>query len=137
MTLKKAGWEGRLIKYLSECAATSFRPGRLDCALFAGGAIKAMTEFDPTVGMRGKYSTIETAMKKLNKMGYADHVEYAASMFEDHPAPLFAQRGDLAVVEDMNGFPALGIVQGEFIYVMELNGIGLRPLTDATRAFKI
>lgn len=137
MTLKKPGWEGRLIKYISECSNAPFRPGRLDCGLFAGGAIKAMTGFDPTVGMKGKYSTIDKAMSKLADMGYTDHIEYAASMFEDHVSPLFACRGDLAVVEDMNGFPALGIVQGEYIYVMELNGIGLRPLTDAKRAFKI
>ncbi len=105
--------------------------------MFAGGALHVMTGDDPTTGLRGEYSTIEDAMTLLESKGFADHVEYAASLYEEHPSPLFACRGDLAVVTDMNGFPALGIVQGEHIYIMELNGIGLRPLTDATRAFKV
>lgn len=137
MTMKLPGWEGRLIKYLSVCAKAPFRPGRLDCGLFAGGAIEAMTGVDPSTELRGEYSTIEAAMDKLNAMGFVDHVDFAASKFETHLSPLNACRGDMAVVHDMNGFPALGIVQGENIYIMELTGIGLRPLTDAVKAFKI
>lgn len=135
MTNKQRGWENRLIAYIGGCAKSPFRPGRLDCSLFAGGAVKAMTGEDYTKDFRGKYKKIETGQKLLKSKGFNDHIEYVASIFEEHPSPLFARRGDIAVVTDMNGFPALGIVQGENIYVMELNGIGLRPLTEAKRAF--
>lgn len=137
MTKKLPGWQNKLTAYLRECAKQPFRPGSLDCGLFAGGAIKAMTGEDVDIELRGEYRTIDDAMVKLKEMGFKDHISYAASKFKRIKNPIMAQRGDLAVVEDMNGFPALGIVQGEHIYVMELNGVGLRPLTDIKKAFRV
>lgn len=137
VTKKTRGWEKRLIAYLRECATQPFRPGRLDCGLFFGGAYEAMTGVVIDKPFRGKYRTIEGAMKIAAKLGFADHVEYVASLLDERDTVLHAQRGDGAVVTDMDGNPALGVVQGEMIYVMGLQGIGLVPLTTATRAFII
>lgn len=135
--MKQPGWENRLIKYIGERMQKPFRPGELDCGLFAGGAVHVMTGENFIEPLAGKYRTIEDAYKLLNEMGHDDHVSYAASVFEEWDAPIFAQRGDLAVVNDAEGHPALGIVQGEHIYLMGLQGIGLAPLTAAVRAFKV
>ncbi len=135
--MKLAGWENRLTAYLRECSDKSFRPGALDCGLFFAGGYQAMTGIDIAKPFRGKYRTIKKAMDIAKSIGFADHVEYTASLLEELPSPLLAQRGDGAVVTDMDGNPALGIVQGEGIYVMGLTGIGISPLTAATRAFRV
>lgn len=135
--MKQRGWEGRLTKYISERSTASFRPGELDCGLFAGGAIEVMTGENHLALIAGEYRTIEDGYKLLQSMGFEDHVAYAASLFEPWESPLMAQRGDLAVVLDNKDHPALGIVQGEHVYLMGLRGIGLAPLTDAIKAFKV
>jgi hypothetical protein len=129
------GWEKRLASYVSDCATMPFRPGKMDCGLFFMGGMEAMTGRDISKPFRGKYRTIKKAMEIARSLGCDDHVEYVASILEERPSPLMAQVGDCAVVDDVNGSPALGIVQGEHIYVMGLNGIGIVPLTEAKRVF--
>jgi hypothetical protein len=133
---KQVGWERALINYIRENAAVPFRPGKMDCGLFFGGSVQAMTGEDINKPFRGKYRTIDGAMKIANKLGFADHVEYVANLYPEIP-PLMAQRGDGAVVNDVQGAPALGIVQGAQIYVMTLQGLSLAPLTAAVRGFRI
>ena len=135
MSSKQHGWENCLVAYLRRCARSPFRPGELDCGLFTAGAVAVMTGKDYAKGLR--YKTIETGLKQMQKRGFADHVEYTASLFDELPSPLYAQRGDIAALRDENGNPVLGIVQGEGIYVMTLDGLGLRPLSDSERAFRV
>lgn len=137
MTKKTPGWEKRLVAYVAQCATQPFRPGKLDCGLFFGGGYEAMTGEVIDAPFRGNYRTIEGAMEIAEGLGVPNHVEYVASILETRPSALLAQRGDGAVVTDMDGNEALGIVQGENIYVMGLHGIGVVPLTAATRAFII
>jgi hypothetical protein len=135
--MKLVGWEGRLITYLHTVKQTAFRPGTVDCGLFFAGGVHVITGVDHAGWLRGKYRSIEAGLAMLQKRGFADHIAYAESLFEPHSAPIFAQRGDGAVVIDLDGNPALGIVQGEYVYVMGLNGLGFVPLTNATKALKI
>lgn len=137
MTKKLQGWEGKLIEYLRSVGSQGFRPGQLDCGLFFGGAALAMTGEDIAAPLRGKYRTIEAAYALLSEMGFADHIEYVASLYEELPSPLLAQRGDCAVVTDTDGNPALGVVQGENVYVMTLQGLSLTKLETAIRAFRV
>jgi hypothetical protein len=135
--VKTPGWEGRLIEALRTIAATPFDPGSLDCGLAFGTLVEAMTGTDPAAPLRGRYKTLAGASRRLKKMGFDDHIEYVASLYEELPSPLYAQRGDGAAVRDDDGFPALGIVQGENIYVMRPDGMGVVKLTEAYRAFRI
>lgn len=137
MTRKTQGWENRLIEYLNVAARTGFRPGTFDCAMFFAGAVEAMTGIDFAEQYRGKYKTIDGGLDMLNDRGYLDHLTYVETLFEEWPSPIYAQRGDGAAILDERGHPALGIVQGEKIYAMGLTGLGLRPLSDAVKAFKI
>lgn len=136
MSMKQKGWERALINYIGSKARASFKPGTLDCGLFFADAVLAMTGVDIAPKLRGKYRTIKAAYKILNGMGFANHVEYVASLYEEVP-PLMAQRGDGAVGLDVDGEPALGIVQGEMCYFMTLQGLTLVPITQITRAFRI
>lgn len=127
-------WRPRLTAYLASVARKPFEMGQHDCALFAAGAVEAMTGEDIARGFRG-YKTLESGIKKARKKGYEDHVAIFAARFEDGEIA-FANVGDVAVVDADEG-PALGIVQGEFIYTAGPNGICLKPLRTATRIFKV
>jgi len=48
----------------------------------------------------------------------------------------YARTGDGAVVATEDG-PALGLVQGEMIYVLGPRGLSLVPRSRATRAFRV
>lgn len=134
---KLIGWERELIGYIRSTSTATFRPGQMDCGLFFGGAYLAMTGIDIDGPFRGKYKTIDGAMKIAADLGFTNHVDYVASLVEELPSPLMAQRGDGAVLTDMDGNEALGVVQGEMIYVMTLTGLGLVSLTNAKRAFRV
>lgn len=138
MTKKTNGWQKRLALYVFECSKQKFRPGKLDCGLFFMGGMEVMTGEDISLPFRGKYRTIDKAMEIANSLGFKDHVEYVASILEEHQSPLMAQAGDCAVLNDVDDLPALGIVQGEHIYVMTVSdGVTVYPLTAAKRAFAV
>lgn len=133
--MRAQDWQARLVAYLHGAAREPFAFGRHDCALFSAGAVEAMTGADMARDWRGRYSTMRGGLRALRKAGYADHVALAASMFED-VAPSLAQPGDLAVVPTDDG-PALGVVQGEAVYVLGPQGLGLVSILRAERAFRV
>jgi hypothetical protein len=129
------GWQGRLVAYLAQARRTVFQEGQHDCALFAAGAVAAMTGTDIAQGWRGRYRSTAGGMRVLRRMGFADHVALVAHHF-DEIAVVQACPGDIAVVDGPDG-AALGIVQGEFIYVLRPTGFGLVGLMDARLAFRV
>ncbi len=132
---RRPDWKLQLIHFMGDAARTPFQPGVHDCALFAAGAVFAMTDVDFAADFRGKYQTLKGGLKLLQKAGYADHVALAARLFEEI-APALAAPGDLAVVPDVQG-EALGIVQGPGIYVLTPDQLGMVSLLAASRAFRV
>jgi hypothetical protein len=129
-------WKPRLIAYLETALRKPFKPGTHDCALFAAGAVNAMTGTDLAADWRGRYRTLKGGLKRLQKAGFADHIALAASVLDDIPTS-FAGPGDLAVINTPDG-RALGVVQGEGIYLLTTdNRMGLRPMAEAIRAFRV
>jgi len=90
-------WETRLAAYLEGLRDKEFAWGKLDCAIFAGGAVKAMTGVDPMRGLRG-YSSEEGAARVLKERGKGTLIRTVNSMFQRVPVG-FAHRGDLVLVE--------------------------------------
>ena len=128
-------WRSRLRKYLEDNTNTPFRLGLYACGSFAGGAIEAMTGENPHAAVAGKYKTMAGALRALKRLGHEDHIAYAASVL-DEIDPLYAQFGDVAVVDSPEG-PALGVVIGAHIEIRTPEGRGVVPLTDAVRAFRV
>lgn len=93
MTAKRDDYRTRLAAYVASVAGQPFRPRKHDCALFAAGAVEAMTGVDHARGLRG-YRTLEKGRAKLAEKGFADHVAYAASLYDEVP-PLKARVGDV------------------------------------------
>lgn len=129
-------WRSRLTVYLQGRVSMRFKPGSNDCATFAAGAVEAMTGVDLGRDYRG-YRTLSGGKRRLRESGYDDHIALAASLLEEVPVA-FATEGDIAVVQEADGEPALGVVQGEMIYVLRPDeGWGFVPLLHALRAFRV
>lgn len=132
---KRKDWRPRLRSYLTE-ADKPFAYGTFDCGAFAGGAVEAMTGENPHAQIAGRYTTLTGALRVIRKMGYKDHIAFAASFGEELNNPLAAQFGDIAVVEGEDG-PALGVVTGPHIAVLSPAGGHKVPLTAIKRAFRV
>lgn len=133
-------WKARLVEYLARSAACPFVYGRFDCMLFALGGVAVMTGVDLAEPYRARYATQKQGIALLRRDGWRDHVALVAAHFAE-VAPAFAQAGDLAVLPGDDG-PALGLVQGERVYVLArlpspAAQIGLTPLLAASRAFRV
>lgn len=141
MSRRPPGWQGRLTACLAQVARQPYRPGTQDCALFAAGAVAAMTGEDLAAPWRGHYRSVKEGLKALRAAGFADHLAFVSAHFPEIP-PAFANPGDLAELEGLDGLPALGVVQGEHVYVLRpvvdgVGGIGLVPLTAVRRAWRV
>ncbi len=129
-------WQERLTGYLCRCARTPYQIGDHDCALFAAGAVEAVTGIDPAADWRGQYATKTCGLRMLRLAGHADHIAATAAVLPEID-PVFAAAGDIAcVAEDATGQLALGVVQGELIYVLREDGLGLVRRATMQRAWR-
>ncbi len=130
----RSDWRARLGAYLATEARTPFEYGRSDCALFAAGGLNAMTGSDPAANYRGRYTSLRGGLRILRKDGFRDHVERAAALLAE-VSPQRARVGDIAVVDTADG-PSLGVVQGEWIAVRTMIGLGFVAIDQAKRVFR-
>lgn len=129
-------WRLSLMQYLAECMRAPLAFGQHDCAIFAAGAVRAMTGQDFAAAYRGRYDSLAGGLRLLARDGFADHVALARARLTPI-AVAEAMPGDLAALP-ASPVPALGVVQGASVYVLGPEGvIGLVPLTDATEAFRV
>ena len=114
---RRADWEARLHDYIASLAEAEFRWGKLDCALFAAGAVQAMTGADPAARYRGHYTTARGSVRALRKWGAGTLPATIDALFEPI-GPAFARRGDLVMVGD-----AVGVCFGaDALFIGEQNG---------------
>lgn len=133
--MRRADWEQALADYLDGKREAAFAWGVCDCAMFAAGAIKAMTGVDPAADIRGKYKSQAGAGRAIKQRGCADLGEWVSGILEEiHPA--HARRGD--VVMDRGN---LGICSGQIAYFIgEENGepgLVSRPVLECERAWRV
>ncbi|TPE47222.1 DUF6950 family protein [Amaricoccus solimangrovi] len=132
---RRPDWRARLGCYVERVRRSPFAYGGLDCALFAAGAVAAMTGTDLAAEFRDSYTTLTGGVRALRREGYMDHVDMARAHFAEIP-PSLAQVGDLAVVQVEDGL-ALGVVQGARIFLMSVDGLVTVDLLAARVALKV
>ena len=64
-----SNWTAPLIEYLAAAARRPFKPGHHDCALFAAGAVAAMTGTDFAAQWRGRYTTLRGGLRVIRRAG--------------------------------------------------------------------
>lgn len=123
-------WKPRLIAHVVKSASRPLEPGVHDCAMFAADAVLALTGEDHVGEFRGRYRTLRGGLRMLRRSGYADHVALAAGILPERPHAM-ARPGDLAVVIEQDQ-RILAVVQGEHLYAVTPEGLGLQPLSHAS-----
>jgi hypothetical protein len=122
-----------LTAYVARVARLRFQWGQHDCAIFAAGAVEALTGRDLAAPYRGRYSTMRGGLRVIRRDGFADHAAYFAAHLPEKTRPT---PGDLAVIPTPDG-PAMGVVQGAHVYVLSPEGLRLVPLAAAQRFFEV
>ncbi|WP_113154788.1 hypothetical protein [Nitratireductor sp. OM-1] len=135
---RRSFWRPSLADYFSQVQGRPFAWGSFDCALFAAGAVEAMTGVDFAKGYRGAYTTLAGGLRLLRTEGFETHADFAAAhLTEIHPSK--AQVGDIAAIAVSDaGLFALGVVQGaRIIFLRPEGGLGTTDLLQAERAFRV
>ena len=129
-------WRVRFFEAIELHRYHSFQWGVHDCAILTADCIEAVTGHDPAQTFRGRYASREETPELLRAHGYESPVAILASTFEEiHPA--FANVGDVAIVPTRWG-PATAPIVGAEIVVFHPGGpLGLAPIGEAVRAFRI
>jgi hypothetical protein len=114
---------------------TTYAWGHHDCALFAAGAVQAMTGIDFAAEFRGKYEDEDGARRLLTSLGCGD-VGDLASRYLPEITPAEARRGDVVMIEGVLG-PFLAIVDGRTAVGPSARGLTHTPLDQAVRAWGV
>lgn len=133
--MRVQGWRSILADYVAGAAGAPYQPGTADCALFAAGAVDAITGSDHRRVWAGRYRCVTGGQRILRRAGHADVAALVAAHLPEVPVA-YARPGDLVVLSGTDGL-ALGVVQGEGIYVLTPAGLATVPLLTALRAFRV
>lgn len=131
-------WPERLAAFIDARRYAPFAWGTNDCATLAADAVLELTGVDPMASLRGTYGTEDEADGVISAAGgleaLADSLAAAAGL--GACLPLFAQRGDVVLVEHGN-ILALGVVTGDAVAVPGPDGLAFLPLRAAARAWAV
>ncbi|WP_065091645.1 DUF6950 family protein [Rhizobium leucaenae] len=131
-------WRERFVAEVDRLKHSPFAWGEHDCGPgLAGNLVLAITGVDCAAQWRGTYSTAAEAFAAMKAAGFQNLGDLVAAMLpEIHPSQ--ARIGDIAAIETDTPFGyALGVVNGERIFVLREDGMGTVDLLDAKRAFRV
>jgi hypothetical protein len=113
-----------------------FEWGKTDCFLFVADMALLLTGKDKSKGIRGNYDSQKGANKIMSDNEWKTLGDGAAAMFPEIPVAM-AKSGDWAFIDNGDGTESLGVVFGPQIIARTQSGVGMQPLTKASRAFRV
>lgn len=136
---RRTDWRRRFSDEIDRIRLTPFSWGAHDCGPgLVGNVVLAITGNDVAAVYRNRYSSMTGALRVMRNDGFSNLADLVASFLPEHDHISRAQVGDIAAVPMNSSFGfALGVVNGERIFVLMPDGIGTVDLLDATRAFKV
>jgi hypothetical protein len=152
---RRHDWPERLSALVAGAAKKPFAWGSWDCCLFACADIEALTGQDPAAAYRGTYTDAAGGMALLQSLGGVEGL--CQSVLGDQlkgpkgPAPLLAQRGDVAIfdpnaigidpagleLEDADLPKALGVVLVRKVALLTPAGMRFVPLRACAAAWRV
>ena len=136
LIVRHRAWEEALAVYLDRVHDVPFAWGVHDCALFAAGAVRAMTGIDPAADFRGQYEDVRGAALALRALGAGTLYHTTCQWLGAPVHAAQARRGDVV----MRG-KALGICVGARSWFVgdDLGRAGLvdMPTLDCRHAWHI
>ncbi len=131
-------WRGRFEAAVDAIKGKPFDWETNECGTgLVGNIVLAVTGQDMAGPYRGKHKDAKSALRTMREAGFQNLGDFVASMLpEIHPSQ--AKIGDIAAMEVDSPFGhALGVVNGERVFVLMENGIGTIDLLQCQRAFKV
>ncbi|RKD61656.1 hypothetical protein [Rhizobium sp. WW_1] len=136
---RRPDWRSRMAAAIDIVKHRSF--GWRDCDCVSGLAaplVTAMTGVDLFAQHAGQYTDADSAYRLMQDLGFDDLADLVGSFLPEHEHISRASMGDIAAIEVPTRFRhALGIVDGERIFVLSETGFGTVDLLTAARAFKV
>jgi len=133
---RRPDWRVQLAMYLALEQDRVFSWGKSDCALFAAGAVDAMTGVDLARELRGTYTSAEQAKDVLRSMGCSTVADLADLHLPRIDRPSHAMPGDIVLIEE-GPLGALGVSVGQAIRVRGRDVLGTLPLLSAAIAWRV
>lgn len=134
--IRTRDWRPALAAWIDDCRSVPFVFGRHDCALFAAGAVEAMTGVDIAADLRGRYQDARGAARAIKKAGSSSLGDLTASRLPE-VSPLKALPGDLAIIRDNDGAAALSVVLGAEVAAARDIGLSFVSRSRIERAFHV
>lgn len=135
--IRKSDWEDRLRTYLDRVNETPFKWGTHDCAMFAAGAVLAMTGVDPVPAFRDDYTDEMSARAALRAHGAGTLLKTMRSLFGAAKSVHQAKRGDIVMADRFT----VGVCVGEWSWFAGeehgREGLTHLPTRDLKYAFSI
>jgi len=135
---RRHDWREHFERAIDEIHATPFEWGIHDCGpSLAGRLVEALTGEDMCAEYRGTYHDALSAARVIRDAGFSSLGEMVASILpQAHPSE--GRIGDIAAIEVEGPIGhALGVVNGERIYVLTESRIGTVDLLEAKMIFKV
>lgn len=127
-------------EFVDNIRRTGFGWDVIDCGpRFVGALCEALTGENPAAHLIGRYHDEASAVELMHELGFSNLADGVASMLPEYDNPALAQMGDIAAILDESspfGY-ALGIVNGERIFVLGNKGVGVVNRRHMKRAFKV
>lgn len=117
MITRKPHWEESFSIYIANAREQRFKWGENDCAVFAAGAIKAVTGTDLLPGFVGQYGNVREAVKWLRANGYESFQHAVSDRLGEPVHPAKAGRGDI-VMRRVGNANVLGVCVGKHCWFL-------------------
>lgn len=137
---RKDLWIVAYNEFIDNIRATGFNWDVIDCGpRYVGKLCEALTGENPAAHLIDKYHDEESALALMSEMGFDNIADATASFLPEYESPQDAQLGDVAAIRvEASPFGyALGIVNGERVFVLHPNGVGVVNRRNIARAFKV
>ncbi|SEH22522.1 hypothetical protein [Rhizobium sp. NFR12] len=131
-------WRRRYEATIDDIKTRPFKWGVHDCGPgLAGRLVLAMTGVDLSANFSVDYTDAASAARKIRDLGFSSLGELVGALLPTiHPSQ--AEIGDVAALLMPGPIGhALGVVNGERIFVLTDTGIGTVDLLDAVSCFKV
>ncbi len=130
------GWESRLVAVIEDARAQPYVLGQHDCLRIALRTVEALTGVDRWAEFQG-YSTKREAMATIARFG--SNFEAAISWFFGAPSvdTRLARRGDICLVETVDGEKHLGVCLGRDTALLAPDGLIYFPTLSCQCAWRV
>jgi hypothetical protein len=121
-----------LSDHIRQSRRMPFEWGVSDSVIWLADGVALLTGVDHAAEFRGRYDSCAAGRRLLGKTLLA----FVAERFDRLDHPVRAEDGDIGVVRQGRDL-AFGVFVGAQLYFQTRAGIGIRPRSDAVKAFRV